>query len=60
MSLTQTQPIINNEKRSFIKTMLMSIAFIAFGGFGSFYNSSFLSKLNPNIKSGFGSNGYGK
>jgi hypothetical protein len=56
MSTTQTQT--NNEKRSFLKTIMMSLAFVSFGGLGSIINSTVFNKPS-NSKSGFGSGGYG-
>ena len=60
MSSTSKQTITNNEKRSFLKTLLLSVAFVSFGGIGSFLNATFLNKSELTSKSGFGSNGYGK
>ena len=67
---TQQQPTItstststsatNNQKRSFLKTLALSFAFISFGGVGSFLNTNFFNKPELSSKSGFGSNGYGQ
>jgi hypothetical protein len=57
MSYNLTQ--INKQKRSFLKTLILSFAFISFGGLGSFLKTTFLDSSNQKSKSGFGSNGYG-
>jgi hypothetical protein len=56
MTIKTTIP--NTEKRSFLKTLVLSLAFISFGGLGSIIKS-FLTPNHEPPKSGFGSNGYG-
>ena len=58
--MSTTQLTTNNQKRSFLKTLILSLAFVSFGGIGSFLNATFLNKPELTSKSGFGSNGYGK
>jgi hypothetical protein len=53
-----TQITTNNNKRSFLKTLALSFAFISFGGIGSLISGIFTNKQET-PKSGFGSNGYG-
>jgi hypothetical protein len=53
-----TQPnTINTTKRSFIKTLMLSLAFISFGGIGSILSGNLLGK--PESKTGYGSSRYG-
>jgi hypothetical protein len=58
MSNTNKTSTTNLNKRSFLKTLGVSLAFLSFGGLGSILNS-FLNKQQEVPKSGFGSNGYG-
>lgn len=56
---TSTQSQTNNEKRSFLKTLALSLAFISFGGIGSILNTNFLNKPKTTTTAGYGSSRYG-
>jgi hypothetical protein len=58
MSNTNNTQSTNLNKRTFLKSLCLSLAFLSFGGFGSIINS-FFTKKQEAPKSGFGSNGYG-
>jgi hypothetical protein len=51
---------INSQKRSFLKTLSLSMVFIAFGGIGSIVKTLLFDQTKETPKAGFGSNGYGK
>lgn len=59
MSIQNKQFTTNIQKRSFIKTLIFSLAFISFGGIGSLIKNFVLEKSEDKPSSGFGSNGYG-
>ena len=60
MSQTKIQNSTNTTKRSFLKTLALSFAFISFGGIGAILKSIFFDEQDTVSKTGFGSNGYGK
>jgi hypothetical protein len=58
MSKINNTSTTNLNKRTFLKTLGISLAFLSFGGLGSILKT-FLTKQQEIPKSGFGSNGYG-
>jgi hypothetical protein len=58
MSNNNKIPQTNINKRAFLKTLGLSLAFLSFGGLGSILKS-FLIKEQEVPKSGYGSKGYG-